>query len=513
MGRARFSSVRSSSRSGSALVAALIVVTLVAAMGAGLVQMNVAINRRNASSVDTKRALYIAESGLSEAWYALVLGQSGNIGTPTQPALFGDGVYWVEATDLGDGVVSLKSTGLCGSGRFSLASVVRASVGPAGNSGVIGVDKVVVGAGATLDGFDSSVETYDDVVDSTLPVPSTGKGAILSSNADLTLLAAPDAKTYIYGNVHPGPDGSVSVDPGVLVTGSTAPLQEQVTLAEATIPIIKSKGSITSSGSTPLTLTGSLHYDTCTVEPRSSLVLEGPAQIVVDALEVQGSGELLFDTSKGPVELYITSSAHFERGSILANTGMDATQAALYLSDLVGTPSNAKLQRFIFAPGGTFYGVIYGPSVEITIPSSLRIFGSVVGKTVTLDAGARMTFDAALASGSALTGIQGAPAQDSWWIAPLPDEPIVRNRLDPLVQIELAGGTADDSGSAHREVNGTVRYVDSSGNLKSFTGDVRTMDWQNVSEVKSVEWDAAQPADLQEGDGGGKHGKLKIKAF
>ena len=56
------------------------VVMVIASLGAGLIQMHGAIKRRQMQRVDNKRALYIAEAGLSEAFIAVTHGKSGNVG-------------------------------------------------------------------------------------------------------------------------------------------------------------------------------------------------------------------------------------------------------------------------------------------------------------------------------------------------------------------------------------------------------------------------------------------------
>ena len=54
-------------RRGTALTAALVVVVTVASLGAYLIQMQAAMARRQAMSIDTRTALYTAEAGLAAA--------------------------------------------------------------------------------------------------------------------------------------------------------------------------------------------------------------------------------------------------------------------------------------------------------------------------------------------------------------------------------------------------------------------------------------------------------------
>ena len=72
--------------------------------------MSVSMGRQRTLSVDTKRAFYMAEAGISEGLYGLMVGKSGNVGTADLPATFGDGVFWVEAEDIGENRTLLTST-------------------------------------------------------------------------------------------------------------------------------------------------------------------------------------------------------------------------------------------------------------------------------------------------------------------------------------------------------------------------------------------------------------------
>ena len=167
-------------RRGSALFASLIVVMVVASLGAGLIQMHGAISRRQLQSIDTKRALYMAEAGLSEALLAITHGKSGNVGTADEPAAFGDGVFWTEAVEEGDDRVAVVSHGLCGSGRFSLSMVLQRNISEIAALGAFGQAGITVDKGAIVDGYDSTLGTYASQIDGSLATPSTGTSGRLS---------------------------------------------------------------------------------------------------------------------------------------------------------------------------------------------------------------------------------------------------------------------------------------------------------------------------------------------
>ena len=106
--------IRREGRAGGALVLALVSVVTVAALAATILELGLAVTRRQNHSIDRKRAFYISEAGLAEAFHAIKVGESGQVGTQDEPAVFGHGLLWVETEDLGDGMRALKSTGMYG---------------------------------------------------------------------------------------------------------------------------------------------------------------------------------------------------------------------------------------------------------------------------------------------------------------------------------------------------------------------------------------------------------------
>ena len=117
---------------GSALVIALIAVAAVATMGAAFVQVTGSLSRRQSREVDQTKAFYLAEAGLAEALQALRIGRTGQIGTEDEPAAYGQGLLWVDATETTDDQVRLEANAQCGAGRASLALVVEPVEQPLG---------------------------------------------------------------------------------------------------------------------------------------------------------------------------------------------------------------------------------------------------------------------------------------------------------------------------------------------------------------------------------------------
>ena len=136
---------------------AVLVVSFVCVVCAGLLGVNNSLTSRQASVVESRRAFYVAEAGLAEGLHGLAIGRSGQIGSEAAPARFGDGLFWVEATETADGFTRLESTGLCGSGRATLAATYERVETPLGFFADEGIE---LDAPLLMDGFSSDSGTY-----------------------------------------------------------------------------------------------------------------------------------------------------------------------------------------------------------------------------------------------------------------------------------------------------------------------------------------------------------------
>ena len=147
---------RTACERGSALTLALIVVTMVAALGAAFLRVSTAVTQRQSGEVETLQAFYLAEAGLAESFQALRIGRSGQVGSETAPALYGDGLLWVDASDTIDDQVRLESTALCGMGRATLSLVVEPVEVPLG---FFSDEDLLVDSVLLVDGFNSDAPT------------------------------------------------------------------------------------------------------------------------------------------------------------------------------------------------------------------------------------------------------------------------------------------------------------------------------------------------------------------
>lgn len=529
------------SRRGGALAASLVVVILVAGLGAGLVSMQSSLTRRHDMSVDSKRALYVAEAGVAEAFAAMSLGKSGSVGTAEIPAAWGNGVYWVEATPDVSGNVHLKSTGLVGRGRFAINVVVRPNVNPVTSNGVFGDEEVVIEEGAILDGYNSLDGRYEEPGSGSSSGSSSGTSggsagmmgiggsgssggdsgssssseesdsAKVTSNGDVIMYGSLvkvdrewQAETYVYGDVHPGPSGVVTLEPGVEVTGETTPQDSPGEMPEIVIPKVDTVlGSEALNGTLDKV---SVSYDTVLVRAEDTLTIIGPSHFIVDDLIVEG--KLKLDATNGPVQVIATNKMLFGASSMLETESEDPTQVGLFFTgdgfSAAAEGSGATTpDEFMIRSTGTFHGMLYAPNSYLTVPASLRVFGAVAGKRVRLEAGAKVTFDQN--STQASLGVLTSPEILSWQIVDLPDAEIVNTNMDPNIVLKQNGVTAVKSDQAHHEDRLRLNYMDSMGVLQVYEGTVNNLDFTTVDTVMMLEWNDpedgyGEPATLKRTD-------------
>lgn len=482
-----------SARRGSALVASLIVVTIVAGLSAALVSVHIRAGRQQADGVDTVRSLYMAEAGLAEAFLAVAQGKTGNVGDSDQPARFGNGFFWVEAEERGGGRVQLTSVGLSGTGRIALSEVVARQVNSVASLGFFADERLIVSEGAVVDGVDSSDDDTGgaqkfDMRNPPPPPPETP--ARLGSNGDVVLYGAPGAGTSITGDVTPGPEGNLTMEAGVEITGSTAPAISQTPLPTIDPPEIASSGSHVHDGTTPMTLSaGRFRYDALRVRAGSQLVVAGPAALVVGTLELQAGAELVLDSSQGNIGLYVTEYLNLPAGSVLSSPAQDCSGVALIVSELASFDRDGD--RIPDPPiqlhaGGEFYGQIYAPRNALEIPSSLRIYGAVSARELTLAQGSRMTFDRGMTQQGIV--LEALPRLVSWNVTDLPDVPIVRIRVDPRRTLDRLGLTSVPAADAHLEQEIKLEYIDALGTIKTYQGLPSAFDWSDLTATVTVEW-------------------------
>jgi hypothetical protein len=511
------------------MVAVLFVVMTVAVLSVAYLQLSLAKNREGRSAVDSKRSFYIAEAGLSESFTALKLGRSGNVGTAQEPARFAHGVYWVEATEQEDQTVLVRSTGLCGTGRTSLAVVVDRTAESIPGLGVFGDQDVVIGAGALVDGYDSRVGTYleqefdpdrdvrwkesalaegdaggkvegmpggdadgntpdedvvewyrekslADIVVNVLDagidpafLPNAGR---VSTNGDVQIAAGPSGNpTMVLADIQPGPNGTVLADADAVLSGSTVPAREAITLPTVEIPTLTSRGDMTHSGGRPFIVPiGEGSYGTLHVTAGSTLVLKGPLDLVVDELIVDPGATLILNTDEGGIDLFVTGYFGLEPGSLMGEGSKRPDMASIIVT---GEPEDRDGdghddQPVTLGAAGELHAMLYAPQAELVLHENLELFGSIAGGSVELEANAKVHFDVAVAAvvADALAFVR----MRAWRFIPNPDAPIVNSPLDPVVYLKLNGLPSVPSADAWVDQILDITYACADGHRHRYQG-------------------------------------------
>ena len=146
---------------GFALVLSLILVTVIAGLCAGFVQLAAATSRTQSASVDQLRAFYLAEAGLAEAFLSVRMGRTGQIGSDEIPAEFGDGRVFVDAVKTTDARIWLRATATVRGGRAVLGLIVLPERPPLG---FFATEELIIESTVHADGFDSSERSYDEEI-------------------------------------------------------------------------------------------------------------------------------------------------------------------------------------------------------------------------------------------------------------------------------------------------------------------------------------------------------------
>jgi len=434
------------------MIAALLVVFAVATLSMIQLQLDLSKAREQRTAVDTKRAFYMAEAGLAEAFQGIASGKSGNVGTADEPARFANGIFFTTAKEEGLGRVTLTSTGLCGAGRATLSIVVERTSSSIASLGFFGDELVNVEGGATIDSYDSRQGKY------TPPVIMVGSpplvGAKVGSNQSL-LVGGSSGTTNVYGDAQPGPSGVLVRGRNTTISGSTAPFLTANMLEAIVVPTYRDQGSVTTSPLKPIVTVpaGERSFSTLHVTALTKLVITGPARIVVADLVVDSLGELSVDASKGPVELYVTDWLALKSGSKVSTGNADPRSVSLLVSasQVVDQDGNGSLdQPVTLAATGALQGTIYAPGAAVTIPSSLQVSGAASAKRLTIGAGARMHFDTSLLEAGA--NESGLPRLVGWRLVELPNVPVVKLRFDALRALKLNGITPVRGDSAHFDI-------------------------------------------------------------
>ena len=450
-------------RRGGALVFSVAAVLVVSILAAGFLQLCTMISRRLGTSSDTLQALNIAEAGLCEAYTGLALAHTGNVGSEAEPAFFGGGLMWVEATQHATGMVELECTAMYGTGRATLGIACQpVEVGVAG-LGFFTLEDLRLNPDVRLDSYDSNQGSYASQVNT--PLNNNG---IVGSNGNVSIASG----NLIFGDVVYGPTSKASVSAGSTVTGGMSPRAGEEVLPPIEVPPITLGKALKYTSATPMVVPpGEVGYNGLDIGKNTKLVLKGPLTIVVGDMKLGLGAQMVFDTTDGPIEMHVTNSIDLSTSSLVSTT----TQVTADSVVLVSAPDGKSVN---FGAKSQFYGFIYAPNAETHISAQYEVYGALICKELQLAAQGKMHYDLAL--GPTIDSL--LPTLYSWRVVELP-HPAAVNRRDPFQVLDLDPSSLPSPAYAHEDQVLDLRYEDLKGSNQTYFGLESEFDWSLVRTV------------------------------
>lgn len=416
----------SRARRGAALVAALAAVLFVSVLMSAFLQVGLSVQREHTGRLEGERGLQLAETALAEGRNAMRFGGTGEVATADAPARFGGGVAWVVATDLGSYRTRLEGHAMIRSARESVELIVRREASAPVPTGIFSHLPLTIESSTLIDSFDPALGSYADQLAAS-DTGYVGSDAFVSSNGDIKV----DNSASIAGDVAAGPGMDLLLANDGSVTGSTAPAQNPFDLLPVSAPTIASSGALAvSGGGSTVVPSGDHHFTDVEVGVGGSLLVVGPARVVMDAFDVNSNADVTFDTTLGPIEVYSTGAFDLSSNSSIWTPG-EPSDMTLYL---VGGPG----QSISLDSNSEFHGVIYGPEATVHVSANFEVFGAVQAYEVDLAANVELHYDESLSESGV---IQALVVVESWRRIPFPDAAALRDRRDPL---QVLGVSAAD---------------------------------------------------------------------
>ena len=451
------------SRRGSALVFSVMSVLVVSILAAGFLQLSMSVTRRLNAYADSQQAINLAEAGLAEAYTGLAVARTGNVGTEEAPAVMGGGLLWVEAERYSNGMVELVCTAMYGTGRASLGLVCEPVGLGVASLGFFTEDDLRLNPDVRLDSYDSQSGTYTDQVNT----PLNNQG-VVGSNGDVSVASG----NLILGDIVYGPTGKLDVASGSFITGGSSARPEAEVLPPVIVPDIPLGKAVKYTSGTPMVVPpGEAGYLGLDIGKNSTLVLKGPLDIVVGSLTLRLGAQLKFDTTDGPVQLFINDSLDFSTSSVVSTSSQVTSDSLIF----VAAPEGKSVS---FGAKSQFYGFIYAPEADIKVAAQYEIYGGVVCKSLQLSAQGKMHYDLSL--GATLEG--QLPLLHSWRVVDLP-QGVASRRIDPFQVLGLDPTQLVSPAEAHQDQVLDVRYRDASGRTLSYFGLESEFDWTVVAEL------------------------------
>lgn len=402
-----------SSKSGSILIAALIVTTALAlVMGAHSSRL-FSEYRMADRSYHMSAALNLAEAGIQHAMSELNYGNGSYTGwtasdggstqsitvsalTSTSGNVCGGYTVTMSNIDTDDPVVvSVGRSPSVANPRSSKSVKVALKRSQTGffTMAVFGKESVLLNSNAQIDSYNSADGEYGGA-----NVSCGGNVGTNSTSESWPYAITMNSNAVINGSAIVGVGGNANnailENANVTITGNKTELDEPKTFPAVYGPVgLTYKGSLTLNSNANESITESGKYDNISLNSNSYLTVSGDVQIYVTGTLSLNSNTHIDIQSGGSLELYVDGNMNFNSNAYISNVAKDPTKCILY-----GTSNYTG--NLNFNSNTAFYGVVYAPEANIQMNSNSGIYGSVVGKSVSINSNGKVHYDEALGESS-----------------------------------------------------------------------------------------------------------------
>lgn len=385
-------------REGSTLVVVVLLMAAVAMLSLSFLTVLRGSQSESSGSRESISALYACEAGVTLAIDELRAGGDGTIGSKQAPATIGDQAFWVTSSDIGSGRTSLMAYGRDDRSEVGVEVVVQQTPQGFFRWAAFGEENLHMDSNARTDSYDSTLGDYtSQAVNGSGSNQYANTGGDVGSNGGISM----DSNIGVYGDASPGPGESVTGDLGN-ITGSTTPMPNPIELPDIVVPSIPlTAASYTVSAATTLS-SGSYNWTNFTVNNSKTLIINGPATIVVTNFNLKSGANLIVNASSGPVEFFVLDDFKLNSNTTIRSGSQDPSHIAFnLLSDNILDPGiDVTFDEDLvdFDSGSKLYGTIFAPSAEVTIDSNFELFGAMVARRVDLNSNCRIHYDERLAT-------------------------------------------------------------------------------------------------------------------
>jgi hypothetical protein len=376
-----------------ALVTALLFFVVLAGISFFSLRSAMVQGERSSLRESSMRALEMAEVGVSEALYELGrnLDLDGENGIGAVTGGRGGGTYSTRVVHLALNRWRIVAQGEHDGVKEVIEVVVVNDSAPFVRA-ISAVESVRV-SNITTDQYDSDEGDYASQavnLDAGGPYAEAAGGDV-ASNGDLDL-----ENPYVRGDALAGPGVSVTATSKTTVTGTMGSLTEPMEIPDPDYDLFLAAWNDNDNASIP-TAKG-VSYD----EATRVLTVDGGAKLhlpsgtyALNRLLVSGNASIIVT---GPVKIYIREHFNASGGTIVNESGISSNlQIIAHPYSLPGATDPVALPTATITGGTQMALVLYAPGFQVDVLGGSAIYGSIVGRSVTLTGSpTSMHFDEAL---------------------------------------------------------------------------------------------------------------------